>query len=298
MEMKTWMPGLFVFCGVITAPCAYGDESTPTDTKAVEQVTTRAIEMYQQANSLYLNQQFAEAYELYKAAWSLRPNYKVAGNLGNCEYDLHKYRDAAEHLAFALRENPEQGIAATRTYFAERLADATRYVGTVEVEVDNAAVAELFIGKKHVGNFPETNRIYVEPGSHIISARNRTASDFFPIEIKKGEKKRVVLHVLPPPSKMTPQVETFSLPTFAYMAGAGVSVALISGGIYMNAMQSTSQSALNEISWGTMVGGGAVGLVSLAILLGTSRTKQAPTNVTGMILPVRGNWYVGLRSNF
>lgn len=298
MDLKTWIQALLVFCCAITAPFAHANDSTPTGAKAVEHVTARAIEMYQQANTLYLNQQFAEAYELYKAAWSLRPNYKVAGNLGNCEYDLHKYRDAAEHLAFALRENPEQGIAATRTYFAERLADATRYVGTVEVEVDNAAVAELFIGKKHVGNFPEANRIYVEPGSHIISARNRTASDFLPIEVMKGEKKRVVLHILPPPSKMTPQVESFSLPTFAYMAGAGVSVALISGGIYMNAMQSTNQSALNTISWGTMVGGGAIGLVSLAILLGTSRSKPAPTHVTGIMLPVRGNWYVGVRTNF
>lgn len=298
MDLKTWIQALFVFCLIVAAPYASASESTSTESRAVEQITTRAIEMYQQANSLYLNQQFAEAYELYKAAWSLRPNYKVAGNLGNCEYDLHKYRDAAEHLAFALRENPEQGIAATRAYFAERLADATRYVGTVEVEVDNAAVAELFIGKKHVGNFPETHRIYVEPGSHIISARNRTASDFLPIDIKKGEKKRVILHILPPPSKMTPQVESFSLPTFAYMAGAGISAALISGGIYMNAMHSTNQSALNTISWGTMVGGGAVGLVSLAILFGTTRTKQAPTNVSGMILPFRGNWYVGVRTNF
>lgn len=298
MHSKTCLQASLVFCMFVHISGAHATESASTKAQAVEQVTARAIEMYQQANSLYLNQQFAEAYELYKAAWSLRPNYKVAGNLGNCEYDLHKYRDAAEHLEFALRENPEQDIAATRTYFTERLADATRYVGTLEVEVDNAAVAVLFVDDKPFGKVPQAHPIYVDPGQHDIFARNYKASETVRFDIKKGEKRRITLHILPPPPKMTPQLDSFSLPTYAYLAGTGLSVALIAGGIYMIETQSPNEAVPSKVFWGTMIGGGGIGLITLATIFGATRTKEAPIKVSGTIVPMRGNWYVGIGANF
>src|SRR4051812_35204786 len=46
----------------------------------------------------------ARAYTLLVKAWSLKRHFQVAANLGLTELDLGKHRDAAEHLAYFLRE--------------------------------------------------------------------------------------------------------------------------------------------------------------------------------------------------
>jgi hypothetical protein len=300
MKAKLWI-GLSLLGGLtMTTSSAYSNEATTAEGTTSEQVTAQAIEMYQQANALYLDQKFAEAYILYKAAWSLRPNYKLAGNLGNCEYDLRKYRDAAEHLAFALRENPEQGIAATKTFFAERLADATRYVGTLEVSVDNAAIADLFVDNEYVGKLPRAYPIYVSPGSHVIFARNNTAANSVRLEIKKGETQRITLHILPPPTPLAPPVESTSLSTATYVTGGGISLALIGGGIYLSEAQQVSSPGApkDPLLWAPFVIGGGIGAISMAILFVTARTKETPVKISGTILPFRDHWHVGLKGSF
>lgn len=300
MHPKNPIRWLWMSCFLIGVPSAHASESTSTGVTTVEQVTKQANEMYQQANSLYLNHQFAEAYELYKAAWALRPNYKIAGNLGNCEYELRKYRDAAEHLALALRENPETGTGATRTYFEERLADASRYVGTIEVAVDNAAVARLSVDDDYVGNWPQSHRIYVDPGKRVIWARNDIAVGSIRIEIKKGEERHVMLHILPPPAPISIPVETMPISTNVGVVGAGISVAVIGGGIYMAVAESSNSAGAPRYPqlWAPIIAGSAIGLVSLGILFGSTKSKQTPVKVSGTIVPMPQYWHVGIRAHF
>src|SRR5262245_39603845 len=47
---------------------------------------------------------WADAYQSFLAAWKLKQHYQIAANLGRAELMLKKYRDAAEHMAFFLRE--------------------------------------------------------------------------------------------------------------------------------------------------------------------------------------------------
>jgi hypothetical protein len=170
----------------------------------------------------------------------------------------------------------------------------------VEVSVDNAAIADLFVDNEYVGKLPRAYPIYVDPGSHVIFARNNTASGSVRIEIKKGETRRIALHILPPPSTLAPPAESISVSTESYALGAGISLALMAGGIYMAETQRESPSGPPEYSylWGPLIGGGAVGMISLAILFGATRTKQSPMNISAMILPARDHWHIGFRGTF
>ena len=51
----------------------------------------------------------SEAYDILLGAWRKKPTYDVAANLGSVELRLGKVRDAAEHLAFSVREYPPSG---------------------------------------------------------------------------------------------------------------------------------------------------------------------------------------------
>src|SRR4051812_43712122 len=67
----------------------------------------RAEELAQQGNALSRAGKLPEAIAAYTESIELNVDYAVAANLGNLELLLEKYRDAAEHLAFAVLLLPD-----------------------------------------------------------------------------------------------------------------------------------------------------------------------------------------------
>ena len=61
------------------------------------------VDIYKQGVDLYAKNKWREAKAKSLEAWPLNPTADVAYNLGSSEYQLHEYRNAAEHLSFALR---------------------------------------------------------------------------------------------------------------------------------------------------------------------------------------------------
>src|SRR5690349_8781493 len=59
--------------------------------------------LYREGNAFAAREQWVEAEAKFRAAWKLNPTYDITANLGQTELRLQKYRDAAEHLEFALR---------------------------------------------------------------------------------------------------------------------------------------------------------------------------------------------------
>ena len=100
-------------CGLLVALLAVSPVAgaSPGDDDATSQ---RLADLYKRANALYGQKSLAEAEGLYLEAWNLKKTYDVACNLGALELDLGKLREAAEHLAFALREFPAGEKAAAR----------------------------------------------------------------------------------------------------------------------------------------------------------------------------------------
>lgn len=113
--------------------------------------------------------QWAKAYAAFLAAWSLKEHYQIAGNLGTSEAKLGKWRDAAEHLSYYLREAPKEKVA-ERKSAEDLLAQARAKVGSISVRAEPAG-AEVFVDGVSVGKAPLAGEVFVEPGAHGIEVK-------------------------------------------------------------------------------------------------------------------------------
>ena len=129
-----------------------------------------AEEHYLRGKVLLKNGDVKGAYLEYRASWDLKQSYDIAANLGNLELEQGLPRDAAEHLAFALRtvavNVPEEKVAAIRGL----LDRARRLVGTATVKV-NIAGAEILVDGLPVGRSPLSDELFIDPGKRTIEAR-------------------------------------------------------------------------------------------------------------------------------
>lgn len=287
-----------------TPTSAEGLPESAMDATAITQA--HAKELYQRANALYMKEDFANACLLYKAVWALLPNYRVAANLGSCEYEIGKYRDAAEHLAFTLREQPANTPEAERAYFAERQSKAAQRVATLDIRILNAGAAEVFIDNKPIGNAPLKSVVYVNPGVHMVHGYVSIASGYERIDVSKGESRIVSLELLPPPRRTPPLPERAPTSNILFGVGGGLATALLIGGTYAAAMhmQNPHYSQPKEplptskivFAWGGLIGSGVIGLATLTAVFATSRTPTC--SVSAHIRPQPGNWYLGIEGRF
>lgn len=148
------------------------------------------------------------AYLEYKASWNLKQSYDIAANLGNLELEQGMPRDAAEHLAFALRTVavtvPEDRIEAMRGLFNR----ARRLVGSATVKV-NIAGAEILVDGQTVGRSPLAGEIFLDPGKRTIQAR---LSPYVPaqrvIEVARASVEPVELVLVLPAATAVPTATT------------------------------------------------------------------------------------------
>jgi len=130
----------------------------------------QAEEHYLRGKALLKSGDVKGAYLEYKASFDLKQSYDIAANLGNLELDQGMPREAAEHLAYALRtvavNVPEDRVNAMRGL----LEKARRLVGgaTVKVNIDGA---EVLVDGRSIGRSPLPEEIFVDPGKRKIEAR-------------------------------------------------------------------------------------------------------------------------------
>jgi hypothetical protein len=164
-------------------------------------VTDKARELHGEGDVLYEKGDFARARAAYLGAWLLKKHWQIALNLGDTEVRLGLYRDAAEHLAYYLRESanaeppPPPG--------GKKLYDEARAkVGALEITSD-AGGAEIAVDGKVVGVTPLEDPIFVEPGEHTIEARRGEGFVASTITVEKGEARPVAMNL----GVMGPQLE-------------------------------------------------------------------------------------------
>jgi tetratricopeptide (TPR) repeat protein len=217
----------------------------------------RATELYKKGNEFYDKGKFADAETMYRAAFELRQSFEIAGNLGDVEMIQGKPREAAEHLALALREFPPSGKPAQKEALRKRLRDAASLIGTVKVTV-SAPEAEILIDDKPLGKSPIEREIYVDRGDHVIEARlaghepakeKITATTGSTHDVSLTLKK---IEAPKPPPKPVEPVETGSdapkkKNVIIIIGGAMVSVAAVATGIGLTvAANSASDDALAQ----------------------------------------------------
>jgi hypothetical protein len=112
-----------------------------------------------------------EALSLLLQAWERKRTFDIAGNLGIVELKLGRARDAAEHLAYALRNFPPTENEKVRAGLREKLEEARRHVAAVIVRV-NVRDAEIRVNGKAIDLPSSTGgEIYVDAGAVTIEAR-------------------------------------------------------------------------------------------------------------------------------
>jgi len=140
-----------------------------------------------------------EAEAILELAFALKPSHDIAAILGLVELKLAKAREAAEHLAFALRQAPPSDSDSGRARIRQLLDEALPFVGVLRVKA-SAEGAEILVDGKVVGKEPLAGDVFVEPGSHRIEAR---LTSYMPtaqaVTVAKGQSADVALALMKRP---------------------------------------------------------------------------------------------------
>ncbi|WP_437636422.1 PEGA domain-containing protein [Sorangium sp. So ce854] len=182
----------------VAAPDIAAAQPAAPEASASADAAKRADALVQKAGRLYSDGQYQDAEALLLMAWELNPTFDVAYNLGNTEYKLKKYKEAAQYLSFALRHWPLlKGVAKLRPRAEQWLAESRAQVGALKVSV-TVAGAEVLVDGKNVGRAPLEGEVFVDPGEHRVEARHL---DYEPssqtVSVAKGGTAEVKLAITP-----------------------------------------------------------------------------------------------------
>ena len=140
-------------------------QSNENDASVLRQ---EARELYVKAVERLKAGRFAQARASFLAAWALEQHWSIALGLGECELEMGKHRDAAEHFDYALRKMPPEHES--RAQAQDALKQTSMLVAKLEITVDVDGV-ELFVDGQSVGTSPLKIPVFVEPGDRTIEGR-------------------------------------------------------------------------------------------------------------------------------
>lgn len=159
-----------IVCLAIASVLAIPRVSFAQRSSQTEADSERARELFGQAVTAIDAKDFQKARQLLTEALALMESFDIAGALGQAELELGLYRDAAQHFRYSLRQFPPSESRKLKQKVEEGLAEAQRYVGTLEVEATPAG-AEILVDGTAVGKAPLDTELFVSPGLHTLEAR-------------------------------------------------------------------------------------------------------------------------------
>lgn len=185
-------PALLVVAALAsTSGAAWAADTKPAvDAKAAPAkgpTDEQAAKWLAQGNLAFQDGKFPEAEKAYREAFALKPVYDIAGNLAMSEFAQSKHRDAAEHLALAIRLFPLTGDPATRDKMQKTFDQCKGHVGTVKVNVATVRGAQVSVDGKVFGEAPLADDLFLDPGSHTISVTAKGYKDASKsVDVQKG----------------------------------------------------------------------------------------------------------------
>jgi hypothetical protein len=320
----------FAVLFVLTGASPSARAGSPTDPPATtEAAAERARKLHIEGAKLFADGKYDQAYVAFVAAWALKKHPQIAGNLADCEMKLHKYRDAAEHYRFIVRNASGDAQPAEQKQAQERLAEAKGYIASVAVVV-NVAGAEVLVDGATVGASPIADVVFLAPGRHTIECSH---TGYAPaketIDVVAGSKPTARVNMI---ASVPPQITPNTKSAVPVVLGLGVAAAGIGVGIAGLAASGSNQSDVNRLSAGLQPMGSSacskmptppqcdqldsalvnvgsfrnLGIVGFAVagaaavatvtylLLPSSSASSGPTVTTGLVVaPGRGSLLVG-----
>jgi hypothetical protein len=260
------------------------------------------------------------------AAFAIRPHPQVAGNLAACELKLGLHRDAAEHIAYFLRELKPDAPREKRMYAEAGMREAQAKIEAVQVTV-NVNGAEVRLDGKVVGRSPLLDPVFVMPGPHTFDA----IADGFPIAsasidakaagmrdlalvLKRAEPPPPPVVVVPPEARpVWPAVVTGALAVGGLAVGAGLTVAANGKGTDVGMLgtqvggrsacfakapgcdalrdAAASRDMLSSVGLWSFVAGGAFALTAAGLGMWAG---MAPTKAAVHVVPLVGAGQAGV----
>jgi hypothetical protein len=156
--------GLF-FVALGAAIPARADEGGKATASGIEK---QAAIHYKEGLRAAKRGQWERAHEAFLAAWRIQAHPRVAAELGRTEIELGMHLEAAEHLAFSLREGAD-ATPAEREEADTLWREARSHVGILRVRVEGKG-ANVLVDGRSVGYAPLERSIFVEPGQRVIEA--------------------------------------------------------------------------------------------------------------------------------
>ena len=184
---------------------------------------------FREGNAAYHQGRFADARAAYVAAFRIKQTHDIAANLGFAEVKLEQWREAAKHLAFALRNWAPTGKVDSKESAAHWLGLAKQQIATLTITVD--AGAEVLLDGKPVTT-TAGEELFVDPGMHAVGARRE---GYAPVEqtvqAEKGKAFPVTLTLMLVPEVKAAPTATATATVPVPPGGKGPSTAvLVSGG--------------------------------------------------------------------
>jgi hypothetical protein len=144
---------------------------TPPDAPATTSAaaTERARKLFLEAARLYDEGKYPQAYVAFAAAWAIKKHPSIAGNLADCEVKVGKYRDAAEHFRYIVKDTSGEAKPEDKRRAQERLDEVTKRIGVLSVTVAPTG-AELTLDGAPLGTSPLPDAAFVDPGQHTLEA--------------------------------------------------------------------------------------------------------------------------------
>lgn len=183
--MRPHLLSCFVFVTLLTASSRSGAgggkpapvaSAAPSASAAVpapvasDALTDQARELHTKGVELFQKGEFEKARAAFLAAWALKKHPQIASNLGAAENQVGKYKDAAEHFAWFLREAGARADPNEKKIVETLFAKAKLEIATIKLTVSEPG-AEVRVDGALVGKSPLADPLFLEPGAHTIEAR-------------------------------------------------------------------------------------------------------------------------------
>lgn len=151
--------------GVLIALFAVRAEAQLADSEQL----LRADQLYQRGRRAMFAERWTEAHQILSEAWALKQSYDIGALLGQTELNLQMYPEAAEHLAYALRNYPARDPVEPRHRLEQGFAIAQARTATVYVR-GNVAGATVTVDGRELGVGPLPHPLFLAPGTHQFAA--------------------------------------------------------------------------------------------------------------------------------
>jgi tetratricopeptide (TPR) repeat protein len=266
---------------------------------------TDAIALFKHGQELYRDGKFDESYEAYKKAWDLQKGYDIAGNLGNVEVKLGKYKGAVIHLQYVLDNLPPSIDAERREKIVsktqQRLNDARSHVAIVKLAMspDGASVS---VDGNDLGTTPLAEPIVLDAGTHQLVAKLDGYDDVsHEINATSGSQETLRIAMVAKGSGGTAAIETGGGsdggdtaddgPSLAIIiAGSVIGVGALGGGIGLLVAASGKASDREDLlaALGSQSGCGGASPPAQCAEIGDLSDQEGTFNTVGAIMLVGG----------